>query len=64
MKKLKILTMAIVFQQQKKKKKKKKSLFYHKEQKKSCIIGEVKAKFFVTTVNWYKYHSEGSKALM
>ena len=52
--------MAIVFQ----KKKKKKDYFTIKEQKKSCVIGEVKAKFFVTTVNWYKYHSEGSKALM
>ena len=41
--------MVIVFQQKKKK------LFYHQRTKKSCVIGEVKAKFFATTINWYKY---------
>ena len=34
---------------------KKKKLFYHQRTKKSYVIGEAKAKFFVTTVNWYKY---------
>ena len=43
--------MVIVFQQPKKKKK----LFYHQRTKKSCVIGEGKAKFFSTTLNWYKY---------
>ena len=33
----------------------KKNLFYHQRIKKSCIIGEVKTKFFAITVNWYKY---------
>ena len=41
--------MVIVFQPKKKK------LFYHQRTKKSYVIGEAKAKFFVTTVNWYKY---------
>ena len=40
--------MMIVFQQKKKK-------FYYQKAKKSCVIGEVKIKFFITTVNWYKY---------
>ena len=30
--------------------------FTTKEQKKSCVIGEIKANFFATIVNWYKYH--------
>ena len=41
----------IIFEQ----KKKKKNYFTNKEQKKSCVIGEAKIKFFVTTLNWYKY---------
>ena len=49
---IKIFTIVIVFQQQKKKKKK---LFYHQITKKSYVIEEAKAKFFTTTVNWYKY---------
>ena len=36
-------------------KKKKKKLLCHQRTKKSCVIGEVKAKFFATTVNQYKY---------
>ena len=28
-----------------------KKLFYHQRTKKSCVIGEVKANFFATTVN-------------
>ena len=44
--------MVIVFQQQKKKKKK---LFYNQRTNKTCVIGEAKAKFFATIVNWYKY---------
>ena len=49
--------MVIVFQPQKKKKKKKKKkkLFYNQRTKKSCVIGETKAKFFSTILNWYKY---------
>ena len=39
------------------KKKKKKNLFYHQRTKKSYVIGEAKAKFFATIVNWYKYQS-------
>ena len=39
--------MATVFQQKK--------LFYHQRTKKSCVIGEAKAKFVATIVNWYKY---------
>ena len=31
-----------------------KKLFYYQRTKKSCVIGEVKAKFFAITVNWYK----------
>ena len=31
-----------------------KKQFYHQRTKKSCVIGEVKAKFFATIVNWYK----------
>ena len=30
-------------------------LFYHQRTKKSCVIGEIKTKFFATTINWYKY---------
>ena len=41
--------MMIVFQQQKKK-----TILPPKNQKIMCI-GEAKAKFFATTVNWYKY---------
>ena len=41
--------MIIVFQQKKKK------LFYYQRTKKSYVIGEAKAKFFTTTVNWCKY---------
>ena len=33
----------------------KKNYFTTKEPKKSCVIGEVKAKFFAITINWYKY---------
>ena len=40
--------MVIVFYPKKKKKK-------YFTTKKSCVIGEVKAKFFAITVNWYKY---------
>ena len=40
--------MVIVFQQKKKKN-------HHQRTKKSYVIGETKAKFFVTAVNWYKY---------
>ena len=32
-----------------------KKIFYHQRTKKPCVIGKVKAKFFTTTVNWYKY---------
>ena len=33
-----------------------KKQFYHQiTKKKSCVIGEVKTKFFATTVNWYKW---------
>ena len=39
--------MMIVFQQKKKN--------YYQKAKKSCVIGEVKANFFATTVNQYKY---------
>ena len=28
---------------------------YHQRTKKSCVIGEVKVKFFAIIVNWYKY---------
>ena len=38
----------IVFQQRK-------NYFTTKKTKKSCVIGEIKTKFFTTTVNWYKY---------
>ena len=41
--------MVIVFQQKKKK------LFYNQRTNKTCVIGETKAKFFATIVNWYKY---------
>ena len=34
-------------------KKKKKPNYF--TTKKLCVIGETKAKLFVTTVNWYKY---------
>ena len=34
---------------------KKKKLFYHQRTNKTCVIGEAKAKFFATIVNWYKY---------
>ena len=44
--------MVIVFQQQKKTKK---NLFYNQRTNKTCVIGEAKAKFFATIVNWYKY---------
>ena len=40
--------MMIVFQP-------KKYIFYHQRTKKSFVIREVKANFFATTVNWYKY---------
>ena len=40
--------MVIVFQ-------KKKIILSPKNQKKSCVFREIKAKFFATTVNWYKY---------
>ena len=33
---------------------KKKKQFYHQRTKKSCVIKKAKAKFFATTVNWYK----------
>ena len=36
-------------------KKNKKNLFYHQRTKKSGVIGEIKTKFFATTINWYKY---------
>ena len=39
--------MVIVFQ--------KKNYLTTEEQKNTCVIGKVKAKFFTTTVNWYKY---------
>ena len=39
--------MVIVFQQQKKN---------YSTTKKPCVIRGAKAKFFVTTVNWYKYN--------
>ena len=39
--------MVTVFQQKK--------LFYHQRTKKSWVIGEAKAKFVATIVNWYKY---------
>ena len=29
--------------------------FYHQRTKKSCVIGRAKSKFFVITINWYKY---------
>ena len=32
----------------------KKTILPPKNKKKSCVIGEVKAKFFATIVNWYK----------
>ena len=35
--------------------KKKKKLFYHQRTNKTCVIGEAKAKFFATIVNWYNY---------
>ena len=41
--------MVIVFQS-----KKKKTILLQRTRK-SCVIGEVKAKFFAITVNWYKY---------
>ena len=30
-------------------------IFYHQKAKKTCVIREVKTKFFITIVNWYKY---------
>ena len=33
----------------------KKNYFITKEPKKQCVIGEIKTKFFATTVNWYKF---------